>query len=152
MILFEQSWEKYAVNHLKSKELARGLINNAAVALAKSHSYPGLMFWVHAAQGGAGILNVLKGPHQPKGVSDEVVHLRMRLYIEGSEKGSLKYENTTFATDFHLYTTILNPKAHPEEYQFQPTRLTYKPVWESDTPVYTQVEIVGGSVLTNNLK
>ena len=112
----------------------------------------GLMFWVHAAQGGAGILNVLKGPHQPKGVSDEVVHLTMRLYVEGSEKGFARGRKHHLCAGFHLHTTILNPKAHPEEYQFQPTRLTYKPVWESDTPVYTQVEIVGGSVLTNNLK
>jgi hypothetical protein len=45
-------------------------------------------------------------------------------YIKDSKKGSLKYENTAFATDFHLYTNILNPEAEPEEYQLQPTKHT----------------------------
>lgn len=153
MIVFEDGWLKYAVNHLKSEALARGLIKNAAIALAGSHGHPGLMFWIEAALGGAGVLNVLKGPHQPKGVFDEVLHLRMRLYVEDSKKGSLKYENTTFATDFHLYTTILNPRAVPEEYQLQPTKLSYKTAWHDPASAsFTEVPIVGSRVLTNNLK
>ena len=153
MLEFENGWREHSVNHLKSEALARGLIKNAAVALAESHKHAGLMFWIEAALGGAGVLNVLKGPHQPKGVFDEVLHLRMRLYVEDSKKGSLKYENTTFATDFHLYTTILNPKAGPEEYQLQPTRLTYKTAWHDPSDAaFTGVDIVGARVLTNSLK
>jgi hypothetical protein len=153
MILFENGWLKYAVNHLKSEALARGLINNAAVALADSHSYGGLMFWIEAAMGGAGVLNVLKGPHQPKGVFNEVLHIRMRLYVEDSQKGSLEHENTTFATDFHLYTTILNPEKDPEEYQLQPTKLSYKTAWHDPSDArFTEVAIVGARVLTNRLK
>ncbi len=153
MILFENGWLKHAVNHLKSEALARGLINNAAVALARNRSGDGLMFWIEAALGGAGILNVLKGPHQPKGVFNEVLHLRMRLYVEDSKKGSLKYENTTFATDFHLYTTILNPAADPQEYQLQPTKLSYRTAWhDASNAGFTELAIVGARVLTNNLK
>jgi hypothetical protein len=152
MIEFESSWLKHAVNHLKSEQLARGIIKNAAVALAESHKCAGLMFWIEAAQGGVGVLNVLKGPHQPKGVFNEVLHLRMRLYIKDSKKGSLKFENTTFATDFHLYTTILNPKAGPEQYQLQPTKLTYRTAWHDPSDAaFTEVGIVGARVLANIL-
>jgi hypothetical protein len=153
MILFEAGWLKHAVNHLKSEALARGLINNAAVALAEIHSCDGLMFWIEAALGGAGVLNVLKGPHQPKGVFNEVLHLRMRLYVEDSKKGSLKYENTTFATDFHLYTTSRNPDADPQEYHLQPTKLSYKTAWHDPSDAgFTEVAIIGARVLTNNLR
>jgi len=154
MILFESGWEKEAVNPLKSMALARGVIKNAGVALAQSHSYPGLMFWIEAAIGGARVLNVLKGPHQPKGPFGEVLHLRMRLYVEDPEKGQpKKYENTAFATDFHLYTTILNPQADPQEYQLQPTKLTYRTAWHDPVDVgFTEVPIVGARILTNNLK
>jgi hypothetical protein len=153
MILFEEGWEKYAVNHLKSKALARGLIRNAGAALLGNHGHDGLMFWIEAALGGAGVLNVLKGLHQPKGLFDEVTHIRMRLFVEGSKKGDLKYPNTTFATDFHLYSTVLNPQEDPEEQQIQPTSLSYKTAWHDPTDAgYTQVAIVGAHVLTNNLR
>jgi hypothetical protein len=154
MILFESDWREHAVNHLKSEALARGVIRNAAIALTQSHGYPGLMFWIEAALGGAHALNVLKGAHQAKGVHGEVMHLRMRLHVEDPEKGQRKkYDNTTFATDFHLYTTILNPKADPHEYQLQPTKLTYKTAWhDANDTRYTEVPIVGARVLTNNLK
>jgi len=153
MILFEEGWEKHAVNHLKSRALAQGLIKNAGAALLGNHSHDGLMFWIEAALGGTGVLNVLKGLHQPKGLFDEVTHLRMRLFIEGSKKGELKYPNTTFATDFHLYSTVLNPKEGPGEQQLQPTRLTYRTAWHDPTAVgYTEVPIPGARVLTNNLK
>jgi hypothetical protein len=154
MILFESGWETYAVNYLKSEALARGVIYNAAVALAKSHSYPGLVFWIEAAMGGARALNVLKGPHQAKGPFDEVLHLTMRLYVEDPEKGQRKkYENTTFTTKFHLYTTVLNPQADPEEYKVQPTMLSYQTAWHDPGDAgYTEVPIVGARVLTNNLK
>ena len=152
MVLFEEGWEKYAVNHLKSKALAKGLIRNAAVALLRTDGRGYLMFWIHAALGGAGVLNVLKGLHQPKGLFDEVTHIRMRLFIEDSKRGALKYPNTTFATDFHLYSTVLNPEDHPEEQQLQPTRLTYKTAWHKPTDAgYTEVTIAGAGVLTNNL-
>ena len=152
MIVFADGWRDHTVNHLKSEVLARGLIRNAAVALAESPGQAAIMFWIEAAQGGAGVLNVTKGPHQPKGVSNQVLHLRMRLYIKGSKEGSLKYENTAFATDFHLYTTILNPNANPDEYQLQPTELTYKTAWHApSTAAYTSVAIVGARILTNNL-
>jgi hypothetical protein len=154
MILFESGWESKAVNALKSMALARGVINNAGVALAGTHGYAGLMFWVEAAMGGARVLNVLKGPHQPKGPSGEVLHLRMRLYVQDLEKGQpKKHENTAFSTDFHLYTTILNPQAGPEEYQLQPTKLTYKTAWHDlDDAGFTEVPIIGARILTNNLK
>jgi len=153
MIEFENGWREHSVNHLKSEALARGLIKNAAVALAVSHQHAGLMFWIEAALGGAGVLNVLKGLHQPKGVFEEVLHLRMRLYVADSKKGALKHENTAFATDFHLYTTILNPKAAPEDYQLQPTSLTYKTAWHDPRDAaFTGVDIVGARVLTNRLK
>lgn len=153
MILFEENWEKYAVNHLKSKALARGLIINAATALSGSQTHPELLFWIEAALGGACVLNVLKGLHQEEGVFDEVTHLRMRLYIEGSKKGDLKFPNTAFETDFHLYSTILNPSAAPVEQQLQPTRLTYKTAWHEPAKLaYHQVTIPGARVLTNNLK
>jgi hypothetical protein len=152
VILFEEGWESYAMNHLKSEALARGLIVNAATALAQTHDVC-LMFWVHAAQGGKGTLNVLKGPHQPKGTSDEVTHIRMRLFIEGSRKGGLRYSNTAFASDFHLYSTVLNPLNHPAEQQLQPTRLTYRAAWhDSSDAGYTEVAIHGARVLTNNLR
>jgi hypothetical protein len=154
MILFESGWETYALNYLKSEALARGVIYNAAVALAESHSYAGLVFWIEAAMGGAHALNVLKGLHQAKGPFDEVLHLTMRLYVEDPEKGQRKkYENTTFATKFHLYTTVLNPQADPEEYKVQPTMLSYKTAWHDPSDAgYTEVPIVGARVLTNNLK
>jgi len=153
MIEFENGWREYSVNYLKSEALARGLIKNAAIALAENHKHAGLMFWIGAAIGGAGVLNVLKGPHQPKGVSNEVLHLRMRLYVEDSKKGSLKYENTAFATDFHLYTTILNPAAAPAECQLQPTKLSYKTAWHDPSDAaFISVDIVGARVLTNRLK
>jgi hypothetical protein len=154
MILFESGWAEKAVNPLKSMALARGVINNAGVALAETHNYPGLMFWVEAAMGGARVINVLKGPHQPKGLSGEVLHLRMRLYVEDPEKGQpKKYENTAFSTDFHLYTTILDPLAGPEEYQLQPTKLTYKTAWHNPGVAgFTEVPIVGARILTNNLR
>ncbi|HEY1984850.1 MAG TPA: hypothetical protein VGG85_05550 [Terracidiphilus sp.] len=152
MILFEEGWEKYAVHHLKSKTLARGLIQNAAAALVGNHGHDGLMFWIEAAMGGAGVLNVLKGLHQPKGVFDEVTHIRMRLFVEGSKKGDLKYPNTTFDTDFHLYSTVLNPGQPPDQQQLQPTKLTYRTAWHDPTDAgYTEVLIAGVRALTNNL-
>jgi len=153
MILFEEGWEKYAVNHLKSKTLTQGLIRNAGVALLGNHGHDGLMFWIEAALGGAGVLNVLKGLHQPKGVFDEVTHIRMRLFVEGSKKGEVKYPNTSFAKDFHLYSTVLNPEEDPEGQQLQPTRLTYKTAWHDPTDAgYTEVMIAGARALTNNLR
>lgn len=153
MILFEEGWDKYAMNHLKSKALARGLIRNAAVALRRKYGHDYVMFWIHAALGGAGVLNVLKGLNQPKGIFDEVTHIRMRLFIEDSKKGALKYPNTTFATDFHLYSTVLNPEDHPENQQLQPTRLTYKTVWHDPIDArYIEIAIVGADVLTNNFE
>jgi len=153
MIEFENGWEKYAINPVKSEALARGLIRNAAVALANDHAYPELMFWIEAAMGGAGVLNVRKGLHSQKGVFDEVMHLTMCLYSHGSKKGSLEYENTAFQTYVHLDTTVLNPKAAPEEYQFQPTSLSYKTAWhKSGDKGFTKVAIVGARILTNNLK
>jgi hypothetical protein len=141
------------VNHLKSKALAQGLIRNAAAALNGNHGHDGLMFWLEAALGGAGVLNVLKGLHQPKGVFDEVTHIRMRLFIEGSKKGELKYPNTTFATDFHLYSTVLNPGQPIVEQQLRPTRLTYKTAWHDPTDAgYTEVMIANARTLTNNLR
>lgn len=152
MILFEEGWGQHAVNHLKSEALARGLIKNAAAALTQNHGYAGLAFWIEAANGGACVLNVLKGLHQPKGLHNQVLHLRMRLFVGGSVKGSLKYENTTFTTDFHLYTTILNPLAPPAEHQLQPTSLSYKTAWHNPINAgFTQVPIVGARILTNNL-
>jgi hypothetical protein len=151
MILFEEGWKEHAVNYLKSEALARGIIKNAAAALSTNHNCQGLMFWIHAAQGGAGILNVLKGPHQPKGVANEVLHLRMRLYIDDNKKGKLKDANTALATDFHLYATILNPGAGPDEYRLQPTKLTYKTAWQKEAD-FAEVIITGARVLTNNLK
>jgi len=152
MILFEEGWQSYAVNHLQSKALGRGLIINAATALVQAQD-PCLMFWVHAALGGKGILNVLKGPHQPKGTFDEVTHIRMRLFIEGSKKGDLKYTNSAFVTDFHLYSVVLNPANHPTEQQLQPARLTYRTAWHDPSDSgYTEVAIRGARVLTNNLK
>jgi len=75
------------------------------------------------------------------------------LYVEDSKKGSLKYENTAFATDFHLYTTILNPSADPEEYKLQPTKLSYKTVWHDPAVAgFTEVAVVHARVLTNHLK
>lgn len=152
MVLFEEGWEKHAVSHLQSKALAKGLIRSAAVALQKTHGHLYLRFWIYAALGGSGVLNVLKGLHQPKGLLDEVTHLRMRLLIADSKKGALKYPNTTFSTDFHLYSTALNPKDRPEEQQFQPTRLTYKTVWHDPADAgYTEVTIAGADVVANNL-
>ena len=153
MILFEEGWEKYAVNHLKSKALARGLITNAAVALLGNHTHDGLLFWIEAALGGAGVLNVLKGLHQPKGLFDEVTHIRMRLFIDGCNKGALKYPNTAFATDFHLYSTVLNPTQDAAAQKLQPTRLTYKTAWHDPSDAgYTEVTIPAARTLTNNLK
>ena len=154
MILFETGWAEHAVNHLKSETLARGLIINAAVALSDNHCGDGLMFWIEAARGGAGgVLNVLKGPHQPKGFYQQVLHLRMRLFIEGSKKGDLSVENTNFATDFHLYTTILNPQANPDEYQLQPTKLTYRTAGhDPNNGPFAEVQIANARILRNNLK
>jgi hypothetical protein len=153
MILFESGWRIHAVNHLKSEALARGIIRNAAVALAENHRGDGLMFWIEAAGGGAGVLNVLKGPHQPKGTQDEVTHIRMRLFISGSKKGELIFENTNFATDFHLYTTIVNPNADPQEFQLRPTRLTYRTAGhDPENGPFTEIDIVNARILANNLK
>jgi hypothetical protein len=67
--------------------------------------------------------------------------------------GFAQNENTTFATDFHLYTTIQNPEADPQEYQLQPTKLSYKTVWHDPSDAgFTEVAIVGARVLTNNLR
>lgn len=60
---------------------------------------------IYAALGGSGVLHVLKGLRRPNGLLDEVTHLRMRLLIADSKKGALQYPGTTFATDFHLYST-----------------------------------------------
>jgi hypothetical protein len=153
MILFESDWHNHAVNHLKSEALARGLIKNAATALAENHAGDGLIFWIEAAQGGAHVLNVLKGLHQPKGVYNEVLHMRMRLYVPDTKKGALLYENTNFQTDFHLYSTILNPQASPGEFQLQPTKLTYQTAGhDPQNGPFTEIVIANARILTNNLK
>ena len=153
MIFFESDWHNHAVNHLKSEALARGLIKNTATALAEDHRGDGLMFWIEAASGGANVINVLKGLHQPKGLHNEVLHIRMRLYIADSKKGALLYENTNFQTDFHLYTTILNPHDAPDEFRLQPTKLTYRTAGHDPTNgPFTEVGIVNARILTNNLK
>ncbi len=153
MILFESEWHNHAPNHLKSEALARGLIKNAATALADNHRGDGLMFWIEAAGGGANVINVLKGLHQPKGAYNEILHIRMRLYIADSKKGALVYENTNFQTDFHLYTTILNPHASPQEFQLQPTKLTYRTAGhDPQNGPFAEIVIANARVLTNNLK
>jgi hypothetical protein len=157
MILFENGWNdtglRNATPDFRSVAMARGLIINAAVALSNNHSGDGLMFWIEAARGGAGAINVLKGLHQPKGQYNEVLHLRMRLYIADSKKGSLVYENTNFQTDFHLYTTIQNPHAPPHEYLLQPTLLTYRTAGHDPTNgPWTEVAIANARILTNNLR
>jgi hypothetical protein len=44
------------------------------------------------------------------------------------------------------------PEADPQEYQLQPTKLSYKTAWHDPSDAgFTEVAIIGARVLTNNL-
>jgi hypothetical protein len=121
---FERGWLQHTVDHLTTETLARRLIRSASRVLAQNTSVE-VLVWCNAANGGAHVLRVTKGLHQPEGPLADLMHITMRLYIPGSKQGDL-VPNTNYPSKFHLYAKILNPASNKNGYRLQPTRLSYQ--------------------------
>ena len=121
---FESGWLQHTVDHLTSETLARRLIRSAARALVQNTSIE-VIVWCNAANGGAHVLRVTKGLHQPEGPFADLMHITMRLYIPGSRQGNL-VPNTNYPNPFHLYAKILDSASNRNSYRLQPTRLSYQ--------------------------
>jgi hypothetical protein len=125
-VQFENDWLQHTVDHLTTETLAKRLIRSASRALAQDTSIE-VIVWRNAADGGAHVLRVTKGLHQPEGLFADLMHITMRLYIPGSRQGNL-VPNTNYPNRFHLYALILDPAPNRNGYRLQPVRLTYQTV------------------------